>query len=502
MNNLKILINNCMGNLNFKNYCHNIKYLVIFTMMIFCLSSVAQVPMLVSDINPGSSSSSPQFLTPFAGKLYFGTSNLNGLWMTDGADAGTIQTDGINTIGNDFVSELFVFNSQLFFNTFSIPAWWNTTGGVDNAVSIQPDLNVFGAVPYNSAVLSSTVLVFGGRDTSISGSPVNLYRSDGSSLNTVSFGSFTSDSNGPTPRGLWSVNSKMLFSAQESATGRELYSSDATTGTTQMIMDIAPGVGNSLSDVTGTGGVVLGNELYIPAFSDAPAGTKLWRSDGTTLGTDAVYDAADVGNGTLVDYDSPKYLTIFNGSVYFFATAGVSPRLQLWKVTTGDRHPTQITFDPDFSPPTGGFGCFGNLTTVVVATTLYFPREDNINGCELWSSDGTTMGTQMIKDINSGGVDSFPVPMAGFNGELYFTALTASSGFELWHTDGKITGTLMVSDLNPGTASSIQNFQMQEYNGELYFIAEDGVHGQELYKITFPTPDPIFKDGFEQVGPI
>ncbi|MFK5892999.1 MAG: hypothetical protein QM504_07235 [Pseudomonadota bacterium] len=481
------------------------KHIAMMSLMAFsgfCMSQT-YVPVLVKDINLGSANSSPQFLTPFAGKLYFGTSNLNGLWMTDGTDAGTVLADGISTIGSNTAVGLWVYNGQLFFNTISPSTWWSTTGGVDNATEIIPNFIAYGGVAYASTTLGVTKLVMGAQDLNVSATAIDLYRSDGTSGGTVAIGSFTSDSNGPNPRGFWKVGSKLLFSAKEIATGRELYSTDATTGTTQMVKDIATnGNSSSLSDVSGTGGVVLGSELYIPAFANAPAGTKLWRSNGTTAGTTAVYDDAGVANGTLTDYDTPKYLTVFNGAVYFFATAGVSPRLQLWKVTTGDTHPTQITFDADFIPPSGSFGCNGSLQPMILANTMYFPREDNSNGCELWSSDGTTAGTQMLKDINTGGADSFPKPMAVFNGELYFTALKAGFGFELWHTDGKTAGTLMVSDLNPGTAGSIQNYQMQEYNGELYFMAEDGVHGQELYKLTLSINDPIFKDGFEQIGPI
>ncbi len=478
-------------------------YLMMLSLIVLSYISNAQVlePVLVKDINSGNLSSSPQFLTSFAGELYFGTSDLNGLWMTDGTEAGTVLADGVNTIGNDYVSELLVFNGQLFFNTFSTKAWWNTTGGIDSAVQIEPDFNVFGGTSYYSTVLDTTELVLAGQDSSVSGSPVNLYRRRNDTSGTVAIGNFVSDNNSPNPRGFWKVGSKLLFSAIETTTGRELYSTDATTATTQMIKDINVGVGYSLSDVSGTGGVVLANELYIPALSSNPTGTKLWRSDGTNAGTTAIYDEAGVVNGSQVDYDSPKYLSVFDGSVYFFATAGVSPRLQLWKVTTGDRHPTQITFDPDFIPPTGSFGCNGSLKPMILTNIMLFPREDNTNGCELWSSDGTSMGIQMLKDINTGGVDSFPIPMAVFNGELYFTALKVGFGFELWHTDGKTAGTLMVSDINPGNAGSIVNFEMQEYNGELYFIAEDGVLGQELYKLALPA-DPIFKDSFERLGPI
>jgi ELWxxDGT repeat protein len=101
-----------------------------------------------------------------------------------------------------------------------------------------------------------------------------------------------------------------------------------------------------------------------------------------------------------------------------------------------------------------------------------------------------------------GSTGSFPDFSLVHNGYLYFTALEASTGFEIWKTDGTLLGTTMVADINPGSASSVINNRMVEYNGELYFVADDGTHGFELFKFGFPVIDPMFSDGFEDIGPI
>ena len=64
---------------------------------------------------------------------------------------------------------------------------------------------------------------------------------------------------------------------------------------------------------------------------------------------------------------------------------------------------------------------------------------------------------------------------------LFFTADDGRTGRELWKltSDGTVE---QVADINPGwRGSSITNFT--EFNGALYFIANDGLTGRELWKI-------------------
>ncbi len=80
----------------------------------------------------------------------------------------------------------------------------------------------------------------------------------------------------------------------------------------------------------------------------------------------------------------------------------------------------------------------------VIGTTAYFAAEDSTSGVELWKTDGTTAGTNLVKDINPGPNGSYPAAPIELNGTLFFTADNGSNSIELWKTDGTEAGTMLV----------------------------------------------------------
>lgn len=73
-----------------------------------------------------------------------------------------------------------------------------------------------------------------------------------------------------------------------------------------------------------------------------------------------------------------------------------------------------------------------------------------------------------------------PIGFTVFNGKLYFSANDGADGRELWVTDGTAGGTALVNDINAGYLSSNPQ-DLTVFDGKLFFQADNGVNGPELW---------------------
>ncbi|MCB0363640.1 MAG: hypothetical protein KDD35_13015, partial [Bdellovibrionales bacterium] len=83
-------------------------------------------------------------------------------------------------------------------------------------------------------------------------------------------------------------------------------------------------------------------------------------------------------------------------------------------------------------------------------------------------------------DINPGNNGSSPINFIEFNGKLYFSADDGVHGRELWETDGTPISTKLTNDINPGNSSSSPSY-FKIVNGKLYFFADKILLGNEIW---------------------
>ena len=92
----------------------------------------------------------------------------------------------------------------------------------------------------------------------------------------------------------------------------------------------------------------------------------------------------------------------------------------------------------------------------------------------------------MFKDINPNG-SSFPNQLIKYNGLLYFKADNGTNGFELWVTDGTSAGTQVIQPaVSPNNDPLAIKPFFTIFDGSLYFSANYDSNGQELWKLTTP----------------
>ena len=82
---------------------------------------------------------------------------------------------------------------------------------------------------------------------------------------------------------------------------------------------------------------------------------------------------------------------------------------------------------------------------LLVGNQVFMLGNDDVAGEELWVSDGTTAGTQLVKDICPGPASSQIKNMVVSGGKVFFTATDGNQGKQLWISDGTLGGTKAVT---------------------------------------------------------
>jgi len=251
------------------------------------------------------------------------------------------------------------------------------------------------------------------------------------------------------------LSGKLIFRGSTLATGSELYITDATPGGTMLVQDIVAGsVGSKPGEFT-----LLNNVVYFTAET-AVEGRELWRTNGTSGGTALV---KDIVAGSLSSNRENQYHLVSTGSYLLFAAQNAATGVELWK-SDGTNGGTNLLIDIN----TGNAGADSSNPSnfYILNSVVLFTATEAINGGEIWKTDGTVSGTVLLKDINPGIASSTTIEFFGFstpfflgfhtfNNKAYFQANDGTSVGELWVTDGTPGNTSLVKNIVSSTSLSL-----------------------------------------------
>lgn len=296
------------------------------------------------------------------------------LWKSDGTEAGTVLIKDVRPGSGDGVADyddIVWLNGTLLFvgdDGHGGQGLWSSDGTEAGTVLVQPLVPPLRG-PYSFTTMNG-MLYFAVNDDAAS--HFQLWRSDGTRQGTSLIESTAAGVRSSGLGQLTNMNGTLFFviADQGGASGALWRSDGANPGMVVRQFDRQPG---SLVAADGT--------LFFLAPYKFFTGSYLWKSDGTAVWTVLVSDIYDGAPG--IPYIDN--LTAFAGGVVFTTAAG-----GLWR-SDGT---------PAGTAPVHLFAARpANL--LVANRQLFFAADDGHTGSELWATDGTELGTRLVKDINT-----------------------------------------------------------------------------------------------------
>ncbi len=373
------------------------------------------------DINPSPNAQQIQYLTAVGEALYFWANDgLSGteIWKSDGTAAGTSLVKDLTPGFGSSLLNTYGAKGIAFKDTYATLSWegvWVSDGTENGTKKIAPNL-----LRVNSYWYSAT-----------------------------------------TPSTGEALENQLFFSRADTTNGTELWISDGTVTGTRLFKDIYREKHLSSSPDQF---VRMGNTLYFTA-TDYVGGRELWRTDGTEGGTVRVKNINPKNGRGVVG------IPFKAGNNIFFSGIEPSSGVELY-LTDGTASGTQLVKDIGPTTYSGAFLSSNNFA--VLDNVSVFAANNLTNGIELWRSDGTDVGTFMLKNINTipsqGGIDysSNPSGFTKIGNAIYLRAEDTFGITSLWRTDGTSAGTAKVFSLRniDGTISPL----IREFKGKLAFL--------------------------------
>jgi len=462
--------------------------LFALALSLFALPCFADdLPYLVRDLPGVTTQSSVQHVNPYwttvGDTTWFTATNASKrleVWKTNGRADGTVRVTDYATQGIEPSGMFYgVINDKLIFS------------GTDKQSQGLFALSMNGGAPVRIANVARSQgkggILFHGRLYFVAwyvyGNAPLLWRTDGTAAGTVivrfgqDFETFDS-----ALFEIW-VAGDVMYYVGTSASGRGVHSTDGTSATLLLPMTAL----QTNNDVRSAG--ELGSRWL---FFARPF---LWATDGTPEGTQKIFEAPRNVVGTLggkIFFDDLQgHIFSTDGTaagttqVDFLASFpeyhGVLARLSTSSKLffTASKGAGLVLFSTEGTAATTQKIIPGNpLNAFVFKDLYYFGLDTEAYGIELWSSDGTSAGTQLLADIAPGASEDgyYPYGYALRDDGVVFTGCRADSGCEPWITNGTIDGTYRIANaLEDKAVHGSSPFSLAAWRDGVFFAARPPV---------------------------
>ncbi len=247
---------------------------------------------------------------------------------------------------------------------------------------------------------------------------------------------------------------------------RNLYLSNGTQQGTHLVKSFVENQ-NSNSYVSD---LFVYNNFILFKLSTNNSKTELWKSDGTSMGT-VLLKSLDM-NSSNVSL-SP---TIFKGKFYFNGKI-INSSIPYTTIIVSDGTTTGTVPFVKISNLNQDIPC-SNFT--VVGDKMFFVADVN-NNKQLYYTNG--ISTTIVIDINSNPtIQPEYSSFISYDNKLFFVGYQDNKGAELWRSNGTALGTRLIKEFIPGPSSGV-NSGFVMFDSKLYFRAYDPKLGYELWSI-------------------
>ncbi len=369
---------------------------------------------IVKDISIGANSTFIREIVAIENIVYFiafsTNDNLRRLWRSDGSESGTFEIPLSSGLPQNYHVNpelLTVVGNKLFFKGYSTQGFlWVSDGTIGNT---RPISNTIISSNLNNLISVNGKLFF---------TSDRLWVSDGTEIGTylVNTGTF----NIPLyPICLLEFKSKIYFFSNyfisTGGSGSALWESDGTANGTRIVKEF-----NEWNDNL-TSSMMLfleksNNRMY---FRVKPSSTSFdfWTSDGTTNGTSKLKAISLSTSSQTFKFGS------LNNTFFMFLTSFIERPIVGWS--------SDGTIEGTINFLQKIFRTSSVSNPKVFNNKLYFGIDDDYYGHELWSSNGTVEGTNLVGEVRSGPSSSFPTGLMDFYDKLLFWAYDDVNGSEL-----------------------------------------------------------------------